>query len=122
MPECKYDWPAAEKTFMEAPDVHPRVSLLDISRQYDIPYQTVRRYAAKHRWNSRRDNVYYEIRKARYPVKQPYVYIAGRGTSSSCWATYRPALKQSAAIFNDNIPEFPVKLWYFVECPKTLDA
>lgn len=72
--ECKYNWPAAELTFMKAPNTHPRVTLKDISDEFQIPYQTVRRYAAKHKWNSRRDNAYYEARKANLPVKRPYIY------------------------------------------------
>jgi hypothetical protein len=72
MPTCKYDWSTAERSFIQAPD-RDRVTLKDISSRHNIPYQTIRRYAAKHRWISRRDTIHYEARKLQQPItKYPY--------------------------------------------------
>lgn len=48
----KYEWEAIEEYFIN--HVEQRVSLKDISKIFRIPYQTVRRYAAKHKWHSKR--------------------------------------------------------------------
>lgn len=49
----KHDWDQAEQFFIEAGEMSG-VSLQDISERFHIPYQSVRRYAAAHKWHSRR--------------------------------------------------------------------
>jgi hypothetical protein len=50
MPAYKYDWIRAERNYMDA-GYGSGVTLKVISERHGIPYQTVRRYAAKNRWN-----------------------------------------------------------------------
>jgi hypothetical protein len=45
----KYDWKPAEESFIKN-----KLSLLGISAEYGIPYQTVRQYAADHQWAVKR--------------------------------------------------------------------
>lgn len=77
MSEPIYNWKVAEKAYMQAPDQHPRVSLKDISIRFGIPYQSVRRYAAKRRWNSRRERAYYARRQSRYPLRVAKLLAGG---------------------------------------------
>lgn len=49
----KYDWDQAEQFFMK-PGEGKEVSLKDVSERFNIPYQTVRRYAAAQEWHSKR--------------------------------------------------------------------
>jgi hypothetical protein len=49
----KYDWKTVEKFFLDY-DSESRITLKDISERFNIPYQTVRRYAAAHKWHSKR--------------------------------------------------------------------
>lgn len=79
MTKCKYDWSAAESSYINAPDMGRRVSLRDISDQYNIPYQTVRRYAAKYKWVYRRDQIYYDARKLREPQVPQFYRYSTRG-------------------------------------------
>lgn len=72
MAKQRYNWAAAEKAYMNAPD--PHVSLKDVSLQFGIPYQTVRRYAAQHKWNERRWRADYERREASRPAPRTYTY------------------------------------------------
>jgi hypothetical protein len=65
----KYDWPTVEQIFIQAPDRYPHVTLKDVSKQFSIPYQTLRRYAAHNKWVSRRDEIYYQARKLREPIR-----------------------------------------------------
>jgi hypothetical protein len=55
----KYDWEKAEKFFIDS-GFESRISLKDISQQLNIPYQTVRRYAAAHEWHNRRYRAWVE--------------------------------------------------------------
>jgi hypothetical protein len=52
----KYNWQAAETAFVYAPDDGSRVTLKIISEQFNIPYQTVRRYAVAQNWTEKRLN------------------------------------------------------------------
>jgi hypothetical protein len=47
----KYDWPTVESFFFNAGD---KSSLKEISEQFKIPYQSVRRYAAQQDWHRKR--------------------------------------------------------------------
>ncbi|OKL38348.1 hypothetical protein [Domibacillus mangrovi] len=49
----KYDWEQAERYFIGSGE-ESGLTLKDTSEQFNIPYQTVRRYAAAHKWHSRR--------------------------------------------------------------------
>lgn len=60
MPVFKHDWPSAEEAYIRSLDRGKRESLKTISIRYHIPYQSVRRYAAKHKWVSRRDELSYQ--------------------------------------------------------------
>jgi len=62
----KYDWPAVERYFIDL-GFESRVSLKEISEKFNIPYQSVRRYAAKHEWHNRR---YREWIKKKYATNQ----------------------------------------------------
>lgn len=73
-PVQKYDWSSAEQMYIQAQDRYPHINLKDISVQHNIPYQTVRRYAAKHRWVSRRDTIHYDARKLQQPVRRQHYY------------------------------------------------
>jgi hypothetical protein len=53
VPIEKYDWEAVEQDFMRVGH-GSRVSLKAISNRHGIPYQTVRRYAAKNEWHIKR--------------------------------------------------------------------
>ncbi|WP_338754880.1 hypothetical protein [Bacillus sp. FJAT-52991] len=55
----KYDWNAVEQFFIDS-GYESRVSLKDVSERFNIPYQTVRRYAAAHKWHSKRYRVWIE--------------------------------------------------------------
>lgn len=49
----KYDWKAVEEFYLEG-DYTERLSFKQISEVFNIPYQTVRRYAAKHDWHNKK--------------------------------------------------------------------
>ncbi len=49
----KYDWQEAERYFLNSGH-ESRISLREISERFQIPYQTVRRYAAKQEWHNTR--------------------------------------------------------------------
>ncbi|OJH16024.1 hypothetical protein BLX88_26035 [Bacillus obstructivus] len=49
----KYDWNSIERYFMECGQ-ESGITLKDISDNFVIPYQSIRRYAAKHNWHSKR--------------------------------------------------------------------
>lgn len=49
----KHNWQAAEEFFLNAGH-HSGVSLKEISKNFNIPYQSVRFYAAKQQWHSKR--------------------------------------------------------------------
>lgn len=49
----KYDWQAVEQYFINT-NLDEKLSLKDVSEIFGIPYQTVRRYAAEHKWHSKR--------------------------------------------------------------------
>ncbi|NRD81146.1 hypothetical protein HPT25_28040 [Bacillus sp. BRMEA1] len=49
----KYDWKKVEAYFMNA-GFESRLSLMEIGLKFNIPYQSVRRYAAAHDWHNRR--------------------------------------------------------------------
>lgn len=49
----KYNWNVAEDYFISSGH-RSGVTLKDVSEKYDIPYQTVRRYAATHQWHNKR--------------------------------------------------------------------
>ncbi|MED3554003.1 hypothetical protein [Cytobacillus praedii] len=53
MANRKYDWVTAERFFLDS-GYTSKVSLKTISENYNIPYQTVRRYAAVHKWHTKR--------------------------------------------------------------------
>lgn len=55
----KYDWKKAEQFFMDS-GYESRLSLKDISERFNIPYQTVRRYAAAHKWHSKRYRTWFK--------------------------------------------------------------
>lgn len=59
MTNMKYDWKPVESYFMDS-GYTSRLSLKDISNRFNIPYQTVRRYAAAHEWHSRRYRAWVE--------------------------------------------------------------
>lgn len=46
----KYDWEEVERYFMAGNDI----TLRDVSERFNIPYQTVRRYAGNNEWHSKR--------------------------------------------------------------------
>jgi hypothetical protein len=58
----KYDWNAAETFFIEA-GYESRITLKEVSERFNIPYQSLRRYAAKHEWHNKR---YGDWIKSRY--------------------------------------------------------
>jgi hypothetical protein len=76
----KHDWRAAETAFVYAPDDGNRVTLKKISEQFNIPYQTVRRYAAAQNWTEKRLNYIRpkRIAKQLQTVRNPYVAEAMR--------------------------------------------
>lgn len=47
----EHDWLMAEKDFVIALE---KCTLKDIADRYNIPHQSVRRYAVKHSWNQKR--------------------------------------------------------------------
>jgi predicted 3-demethylubiquinone-9 3-methyltransferase (glyoxalase superfamily) len=53
MANIKYDWETAEQFFLDLGE-ESEISLKGISERFNIPYQTVRRYAAAHKWHSKR--------------------------------------------------------------------
>jgi hypothetical protein len=55
----KYNWEQVEHFFIEAGE-QSGVSLKDVSKHFNIPYQTVRRYAAAHKWHSKRYRAWLE--------------------------------------------------------------
>ncbi|MBK5482990.1 hypothetical protein JFV29_14170 [Peribacillus sp. TH16] len=57
----KYDWKAVESYFLEAGH-QSRISLREVSERYDIPYQSVRRYAAKREWHNIRHRAWIDER------------------------------------------------------------
>lgn len=54
------DWKLAEEKFLNSG--HHGLSLKEISEFMAIPYQSVRRYAAKHEWHNRRYRKWIEQR------------------------------------------------------------
>lgn len=48
-----HDWEAAERYFLDK-GYKSKVSLREISEKFDIPYQSVRRYAGKCEWHNKR--------------------------------------------------------------------
>jgi hypothetical protein len=48
----EHDWIMAENEFIFA---LKKCTLKDIAINYDIPHQSVRRYAIKHKWNQKRE-------------------------------------------------------------------
>ncbi|GEN35917.1 hypothetical protein [Aneurinibacillus danicus] len=72
----KYDWPVAEAAFVYAPDGEPYVTLKTISMQFGIPYQTVRRYAAKRNWTEKRINYICPLRIKEQLRKTNNPYVA----------------------------------------------
>ncbi|MGO4268246.1 hypothetical protein AB4Z22_00115 [Paenibacillus sp. TAF58] len=79
---CKYNWSDAEHTFINAPDWET-MTLKVISDQYNIPYQTVRRYAAQHKWISQRDALVYQSRKLTHPARTHVFSYSPRGLPKS---------------------------------------
>lgn len=59
MANVKYNWQSVECYFMNM-GYTSRFSLKDVSERFNIPYQTVRRYAAAHKWHSKRYRVWIE--------------------------------------------------------------
>lgn len=55
----KYDWGAAEDFFIQS-GFESRLSLKEIGERFNIPYQSVRRYAAAHNWHNRRYRAWVE--------------------------------------------------------------
>lgn len=53
MRKTVYDWETVEQYFFKKGHKN-KVSLRNISEKFDIPYQSVRRYAAQHQWHKRR--------------------------------------------------------------------
>lgn len=53
MANKKYNWDVVERYFIDSGE-QSGITLKDVSEKFDIPYQTVRRYAAKREWCSRR--------------------------------------------------------------------
>lgn len=47
----KYEWEPIERAYVDA---EQRTTLKIISERFNIPYQTIRRYAATHGWEGKR--------------------------------------------------------------------
>jgi len=53
--QYKYEWDKLKWHFFhDFNPIHDRITLKDVSDRYNVPYQTVRRYAAKDRWHGDR--------------------------------------------------------------------
>lgn len=52
IPMKRHNWSSAERYFLS--DSETNISLKDVSKRFRIPYQSVRRHAAKHKWHSKR--------------------------------------------------------------------
>ena len=52
MAEFKHDWIQVENEFIN--DCAAKSTLKEIAEKYAIPHQSVRRYAAAHKWHSKR--------------------------------------------------------------------
>ena len=57
----EHDWLNAEIHFIVSPE---RLTLKDIADQFEIPYQSVRRYASKNNWNEKRSSTQCVIKNA----------------------------------------------------------
>lgn len=57
MANFKYDWDEVERYFLGA---GLKSSLKEVSEKFRIPYQTVRRHAAAHKWHRRRFKIKFE--------------------------------------------------------------
>jgi hypothetical protein len=52
----KYNWEEPQKHFLQS-SMRSGISLKTISEQFRIPYQSVRRYAAAHKWHRKRYHI-----------------------------------------------------------------
>ncbi|HWO77762.1 MAG TPA: hypothetical protein VNM69_17990 [Bacillus sp. (in: firmicutes)] len=60
----KYDWPTVEQYFINT-NLDKKFSLKDVSKSFEIPYQTVRRYAAEHKWHTKRYRAFIKMKYGR---------------------------------------------------------
>jgi hypothetical protein len=49
----KYDWKEIEDSFLKTGH-ESRITLKDISERFEVPYQSLRRHAAKKEWHNKR--------------------------------------------------------------------